>query len=270
MAEVIGRITVNSKVIYEVDAVPSAAAGTPAPMGSMAMYDSGVLGSVFIKTGAADTDWQQIDTPEGSDWQLDGNNLTGASAITPNEFFGSLNDFDVAFQRNSTELMRLVADGLLVGLNATLGGRLQVGAAALGSELFKQSSPNGGAGAKVIHVTRQYKVQTVDATETVIASIAVPATTRMLVNMKIIANQHGGVAGADGDGADYQRTLSAKRLAAGAAVINGYQTDWTEEDVAAFRVRRTVNVNNVDVSVQGTVDRNIAWSAHAELFIAQD
>lgn len=272
MANIIGRITVNSKVIYEVDDVPSSGAGTPAPRGSMAMYDSGVVGSVYIKTGAADTAWQSVDVPEGADWELDGNTLTdaGGGPTDPNEFFGSLNNFDVIFQRNSTELMRLVADGLLVGLSATLGGRLQAGVAALGDEIFKQSSPNGGAGQRVIHVTRQYKVQTTDDTPTVLASLAIPITSRVQATFRIGANQHGGVGGTVGDGADYISTISAKRLAAGNAILNDIQTDFTEEDAGFFNRSFDVNTNNIDLTIEGGVDRDMAWSAHAEIMIFTD
>jgi len=262
MANVLGLITVNGKEILEVDADPSAGAGTPAPKGSMSMFDNGTSGIVYIKTGAADTAWQSIDVPEGQDWELFGNTLTGT------EWMGSKNDQDVVFKRNNTEVFRLFNLGMLIGLNSSLGGRLQVAAGTLGDEIIKQISPNGGTGDQVIHVTRQYKVFTTDATETVLASLAVPAACRIQANLMICGSQSGGTAGATGDGASYERTIDAKRLVAGNAVLKKYQTDFTSEDVGSFDVKAAVNTNNIDVSVIGGADRNISWFAHAQILIA--
>ncbi len=272
MAKVIGRITVNNKVIYEVDALPAAGAGTPAVRGSLAMFDSGTVGTLHVKTGTADTAWQQVDVPEGQDWELDGNILTDAGGGQPNEFLGSTNDFDLAFKRNDQELMRLASTGLLIGLTASLGGRLQVQSSALGEELMKQISLAGAVGgASVIKVSRQYKVQTTDAIQGILASILIPDESRVQINGSVMARQHGGIAGNIGDGADYIQTVSAKRDG-GNAILNGWSSDFTEEDLpaSAFSVDRDVNVNNIDIGVTGQADRDIAWSAHFDIMIAVD
>lgn len=267
MANITGLITVNGQQILEVDADPAAAAGTAAPRGSMAMYDSGVVGSVFIKTGAADTAWQQIDVPEGRDWQMDGNTLTGATPDAPNEFFGSNNDYDVVFKRNGTEMARYVSDGLLIGLAASLGGRLQVQGASLGSDVVKQISPNGGSGSQVIHVTRQYKVQTTNATATTLADILIPDDSVVGIEAKIVCRQHGGAAGAVGDGASYKRDIHARNIG-GTVSIRQNATSVTSEDVAAFNVTVGASTANVRIQVVGALNRNIAWFAHSELLIA--
>ena len=57
MANILGLLTVNEVEVLQVDADPSAGAGTPAPQGSIAMYQGGTL---YIKTGALDTDWQMV------------------------------------------------------------------------------------------------------------------------------------------------------------------------------------------------------------------
>lgn len=271
MANILGLITVNGKQILEVDADPSAGAGTAADKASLAMYDNGSLGSLYVKTGAADTAWQQVDVPEGRDWELFGNDLTGGSPVTPNEYFGSNNDYDVAYRRNSLELMRLCAGGLLIGLNASLGGRLQVKTGLLGDEIVKQISPNGGVGtAQVITVTRHYKVQTTDGTPTVLASLVVPAASRVQANWMINGNQTGGTAGAAGDGVSYERTFAAKRLAAGSALLQRVQTDFTQEDVPVFDVGFAVNTNNIDLSVTGDTDRTVIWTAYLNLHLTSN
>lgn len=267
MANIIGLITVNQKDILEVDADPSAGAGTPASRGSMAMYDDGAVGRVYIKTGGADTAWQTIDVPENYDWTLYGNILTGATFDAPDQSMGSTNDYDVKFIQNSVEKMRVVAQGLLIGLSASIGGRLQLGVAALGDEIFKQSSPNGGSGARVAHVTRQYKAQTTDGTPTALASLALPTDSVIYSKFTVIARQHGGIGGAIGDGAAYVRE-SVSRNVAGTCTIRKLQTSFTGEDSGNFDVTVDINTTNLRYRVTGDTDRNMAWSAHAEIMIA--
>lgn len=267
MAQIIGRQTVNDIEILQVDGDPSAGAGTVAPIASLALFDSGTIGRLYIKSGLADTAWQTVDTQIGDDWNLDGNDLSGATADAPVEFFGSTNDYDVIFKRNNAEIFRLVNDGLLLGLQASTGGKLQI-SQALGAELLKQISPSGGVGgASVIKVSRQYKVQTTDDTLTTLASIAIPTNTRCLITADISCNQHGGTAGSNGDGASYKRTIDAKNIG-GTVTIEKWTTDFTSEDVKAFRVSRAVNTTNVDISVEGEVDRDLAWFANVTIQIS--
>ena len=258
---VIGLITVNGKEILEVDAVPSSGGGIASPKGSIAMYDTGTVGEVYIKSGAADTAWSLIEIPDNSDWNLAGNTLTGA------EFLGSLNDQDVYFKRNNIEQMRIVSGAILMGLNASLGGRLQVAGAALGDELLKQISPNGGSGSQVIKVSRQYKVQTTDATLTTLFDYAVPTDSVIYLKTEVAARQHGGVGGAVGDGAAYVRDTHARNNA-GTVTIRKNQTSFTSEDLNAFDLIMSVSTTNVRAQVQGAVDRNMAWFAHTEALIA--
>lgn len=271
MANVTGLITINGKQVIEVDAVPSASSGTAAPIGSLALYDSGAAGSLYVKAGAADTAWSEVPlTASAAAWLLAGNTLTGGAANTPNEFFGSNNDYDVVFKRNGAEQYRLQSGAFLIGLAATGGGRLQVEAAALGNEILKQTSPNGGSGAKVAHVTRQHKAQTTNATPAILAALTLAASTRTMAKYMVGCNQHGGAGGALGDGGNWIRTIDAKRLAAGGAVLNRVQTDFTSKDVAALSVDFAVATNDINLSVTGTATRNLAWSAHAEIMVISD
>lgn len=269
MANITGLITVNGKQVLEVDADPSAASGTAAPIGSLAMYDSGTVGSLYIKIGASDTSWQKVDVSAGQDWQIDGNDLTGASATAPTEFFGSNNNYDVVFKRNNTEITRLVSDGILVGLNSSLGGRLQVQAASLGSDIFKQVSPNGGSGSQVIYVTRQYKVQTTNDSATTISDIAVPTDSVVGIESRIVCRQHGGTAGAVGDGASYLRHIHARNNS-GTVAVRQNATTVTSEDSTSFNVTVAAATSNVRIQVVGATDRNIAWFAHVQMLIAVD
>jgi hypothetical protein len=269
MANITGLITVNGKQILEVDDEPQLSSGTPSTIGSMAMYDSGAVGSLWVKTGSADTAWARVDLPEGQDWTVDGNELTGASADAPNEFIGSTNNYDVVLIRNNNEIMRLVSDGVLIGLDASLGGRLQIGAGSVGSDLVKQITNHSTTGAQIVHVTRQFKVQTTDGTATTLADISVPTDSVVGIEAKVLCRQHGGSSGSAGDGASYVRNIHARNLS-GTVAVRQNATSITSEDVGAFNVTVSASSSNVRLQAVGAANRNIAWYAHIEMLIAVD
>lgn len=61
MANILNLITVGQKLIYEVDANPATGGGTVGTVADIALYDNGVgLGAAFLKTGSANTAWDQI------------------------------------------------------------------------------------------------------------------------------------------------------------------------------------------------------------------
>lgn len=62
MANILDRVTVGEKQIYQVDADPSAGAGTPAVPGSVALFDTGTVGTEWLKVGTADTAWDKVVT----------------------------------------------------------------------------------------------------------------------------------------------------------------------------------------------------------------
>jgi len=265
MANILGLITVNHIEILQVDADPGQGLGTEAPRGSIAIFDNGVLGRAFIKVGTLDVQWSEIQSSAAVSWSLFGNQLSGVNPNSPNEFLGSVNNYDVVFKRFSTELMRLTTDGLLIGLNASMGGRLQV-KDALGNDLIKQISP-ATSGASVIHVTRQYKVNTTDNTPTLLASLAVPTSSRLFSKFYIGCNQFSGTGGSLDDGACYERSIVAKRLSSGNVILKKVQADFTVEDNLNFDVVVNSDANNVNVLVEGDVNCNIAWSAHCNFMI---
>ena len=78
MANIIGRLTNNEVEVLQVDAAPGGGAGTPAPIGAIAAYNSGSVGTVYIKVSALDTGWDQINTSAVS-----GGVLTGVAGAIP-------------------------------------------------------------------------------------------------------------------------------------------------------------------------------------------
>lgn len=266
MANITGLITINEKEIIEVDGVPSASLGTPAPMGSLAMYDTGSVGELYLKTGAANTAWTKVDVPDNSDWNLAGNTLSGT------EFIGSLNDQDIKFYRNNTERMRLVGSStsnsaLLVGLNATLGGRLQVGNLS-GEEFFKMALMSGSI-PQVIKATRMGYLTTSDGTPTSAYDIGISQHHNALVKVAVAVRQTGGISGNVGDGAMYERTMAAKNVA-GTVTILKTQTDFTYEIVGSMNVSFTGGTNVISQEVKGVTDRDLSWGIYSDVLMTYD
>ena len=65
MANITGQITLNQLSLVEVDADPAAGGGTAAPIGSRAFFNSGTIGTSYLKVGAANTAWN-ISTAQAS------------------------------------------------------------------------------------------------------------------------------------------------------------------------------------------------------------
>jgi len=263
MASITGLITVNSKQILEVDADPSAGGGTAAPIGSLAMYDSGVLGELYIKTGAADTAWTKVEIPDQSDWNLGGNTL-GAD-----EFIGSLDDFDMYFKRNNVEVMRMfgasaAANGLLIGLNSSIGGKLQLSPNAAGDDILKEAFNVGAS--EVIHVTRMARLTTVSNVSANF-DFAIPSDYNCKIEVNVVAKQTGGSTGSVSDGASYQRTTHARNIGGTVALLGGVQSDFTYEVAGALNFTMTASGSNVRGTVTGATNRNISWGLHSSLLL---
>lgn len=263
MATITGRITVNGKQILEVDANPAAGGGTPAPIGSLAMFDSGTIGTLYLKVGAADTAWEDMESANA--WQLAGNTLSGGSPTTPNEFFGSTNDYDNIFRRNNIEQMRMIASdaALLIGLSASIGGRLQVNRNTQGENVIAQVL--SAAANPVIFVTRMFRVTTVGAT-TATWDTAVPASSNILLTTNCCARQTAGATGAVGDGAAYIRTLRAQNQG-GTVQFFQEQNDYTYEIAGGLDITPSVSGTNIRFTASGVTNRNLTWGVYSELLI---
>ena len=66
MSQILGLLTLNQKQLYEVDSIPSAGSGTPAPIGTIAQLDDSGVGELWVKVGSADTAWERFGTTAGS------------------------------------------------------------------------------------------------------------------------------------------------------------------------------------------------------------
>lgn len=99
----LGLITIDQISILEVDADPSVS-GVSAPVSSMALL-YGTLG-VWVKYGAADTNWSPLTTF----WGLTGNASTNPSV----NYIGTSDSQALSIRTAATERLRIFADGTLV------------------------------------------------------------------------------------------------------------------------------------------------------------
>jgi hypothetical protein len=117
------QITVGGKRVYELDADPSLGAGLVAPVGSFGMWNDAGVGRHYKKVGAGDTAWEEIVSAGALNfWEESGNDLTGAGPTTPDQVFGSNNDYDIIMQRNAAEIMRLEAAQVSYQVPVVLSG----------------------------------------------------------------------------------------------------------------------------------------------------
>lgn len=99
MANILGRLTDNEVEILQVDNDPAIGSGTPAFIGSIAMWNDGTVGRVYVKTGPANTDWDQVNTLAVSGTVLNG--LAGRLPVYPSNG----NTVDDVYTQNSHPLV---------------------------------------------------------------------------------------------------------------------------------------------------------------------
>lgn len=149
MANIVGRLTNNEVEILQVDAIPSAGAGTAAPIGAIAAFNNGTTGTLYLKTGALDTAWDQLNSSAVSGTVLSGvaGRLTvypGSSNVVDDEYFQNALSMTVSHVSQPSRAVAIVysipnpgnsvsaADFVLtegnqqINGNKTLGGNLVV------------------------------------------------------------------------------------------------------------------------------------------------
>ena len=120
MATIENTITGGEYDLIEVASNPSAGAGTPSPLGSLAIVQdvAGGTSQLWQKTGVADTAWSRIatETVNSVTWSLVGNAGTSASS----NFLGTTDAVDFVHRTNNVERLRILSAGSIVtGLTAS-------------------------------------------------------------------------------------------------------------------------------------------------------
>ncbi len=206
------------------------------------------------------TSGPQINGPTGF-WRQFGNFLTGGSPSTPAQKFGTLNDFDLIFERNGIEVGRFNANGLLIGptLSGNEPARIQISGTLSGTRLFKYFVVPG---TPVFNTMRLVRAETNGAVLTSVNLTTVPDevhTMRYVVTAKQIA----GSAGAVGDMVSIIKTASFSNVG-GVMTKLFEQTDYSYKVDAGFDFALTIAGNDIVLNFQGVANRDMIWGAKQE------
>lgn len=109
----------------------------------------------------------------------------------------------------------------------------------------------------------QAQVNTVDATQTTLATVAVPSNSIVYLSAVIVGRRTGGTGGSAQDSGVYRRTVRLKNVA-GTVTLFNLQSDYTSEDTAGFNATITVSGTNALVRVTGAANVNMNWEATVE------
>lgn len=156
------------------------------------------------------------------------------------------------------ENMRLITTGLRIGDGTDATAMLDVFQPTLGTAI--QSLTSTASNDDPNEITYQQKVTTTDGTITTIATIAVPASTTVMIEARVTARRTGGAAGTAEDGAAYIIAAAYKNVA-GTATEIGEGSIFSAEDQGAWSVTFTPSGSNTLMQVTGATDNNISWIA---------
>lgn len=105
----------------------------------------------------------------------------------------------------------------------------------------------------------QFRVNTTDATATIIETLAMPVDTTTLVVGYVVARRTGGAAGAAQDGAGYRVEFVAKNAAGTSALIGAATITALGESQAAWDVTATASGGSVLLKVVGAANNSVSW-----------
>lgn len=152
-----------------------------------------------------------------------------------------------------------------VGIGVTLPeARFQVVEATLGDEVHRiQSTATNDDPSER---TYQNRVATTNATVTTLHTVAIPATTTVLIVARVVARRTGGTAGTAEDGAGYEITATYKNVA-GTATEIGETAVYTAESQAGFDCVFTPSGANALLQVTGAADNNLTWHCTVKTYL---
>lgn len=194
-------------------------------------------------------------------WKLLGSFLSGGTSSTPDQKFGTLNDYDLVFIRNNVDEGRFNADGLLIGgtSSGNIPAKLQVFGSVSGSRLAKYVIL---AATPVLSTLRLSRTTTVGAAlSTIVAGSATDFnfTTRFTVT----ARQTGGGVGTVGDMCSFIKTVSMSNVGGVLTKLNE-QSDYTYKIDPGFDFTVGTAGGNFSLGFQGVAGRNMSWALKTE------
>lgn len=107
--------------------------------------------------------------------------------------------------------------------------------------------------------TRQFSVNTTNATPTTLGDVLLATDTTMLIEIRVVARRTGGASGSNGDSAFYVQKARAKNI--GGTVTIVYLNSEESEDQLTWDTDLTVSGANARIQVTGAASNNITWSA---------
>lgn len=142
--------------------------------------------------------------------------------------------------------------------------KLNVGPGTLGSTVMQISS--AATNDDPTELVQQNRVATTDATVTTLDTIAIPASTTVLIETTISARRTGGAAGTAEDGAGYVVRGLYKNVAGTATLIGAVSQIFVAEDQAGWDGTIAVSGGNALVRVMGAVNNNVTWHSTTRIY----
>jgi hypothetical protein len=149
------------------------------------------------------------------------------------------------------------SDGLIGFGNAAPSARIHITEATVGNEIFRLESTatNDDPNYKIF----QGRVATTDGTPTTINTIAIPASTTVMIEARVVARRTGGTAGSAEDGAGYVVRGCYKNSAGSATIIGSVNADFTAESQSTWAATFNTSSGNVLLQVTGAANNNVTW-----------
>jgi hypothetical protein len=196
---------------------------------------------------------------------------TGASTLNLNSIGG------VAIKKNGTaalaagdiaagQIYAVAYDGTnfqILGNIFSLSNGLSVTQTTLGNPILTLTTTASNADPQEFKAHN--KVNTTDATQTVIQSITTQTGELILISGYVLARRTGGAAGAAGDSAAYRIEAAYSNEAATVTAIGTPSVTVIGESQPAWDVDFNVSGQNVRVRVTGAVNNNISWMLFLDL-----
>jgi hypothetical protein len=112
----------------------------------------------------------------------------------------------------------------------------------------------------------QARVATTDATVTTLHTFTIPASTTVMVDVRVTARRTGGTGGSAEDGAGYVRIATFKNVAGTAGLIGTVSLPYTQESQAGWDCTLDTTGATARVRVTGALNNNVTWHMTARVY----
>lgn len=240
---VLDRITIGDIEFLHVDAAPGGGAGTAADIGSVASFDNAGAGEMYLKTGAADTAWTQLDA---GTLPIDLTTDVGVSILP------------VANGGTGLDASTVLAGQILIGNDTNNDFDLATLTAGNGVNI---TNADGSITIAAENVQASTSVQTTDATQTVLKTFDMStADTVYYVKARVKAIVSGGAGGNDQASAVFERSIRVTNDG-GVLIAGKTQSDYTDKSpaVSSYSVDFNVSGTDLQLRVTGGATDNTEW-----------